>query len=162
MEKEELKKKFTHKNITEHDDVIYDSGKFFIGDPGYTMDDDGEWRDYIMHHRIPGVYNDKYKKINYDLSDAVYYDQWGNMYSVDCEKFGISCVDNLDDCKIEHLKRLGVIVDVKEVIHTYFVDKTILHRNDADANCNSDDIVKLLKIVIDNNDEYLIDFIIRR
>lgn len=160
MEKEELKKKFTHKNITEHDDVIYDSGKFFIGDPGYTMDDDGEWRDYIMHHRIPGVYNDKYKKINYDLSDAVYYDQWGNMYGVDCGLFGISCVDGLDDCKIEHLERLGVIVDVKEVIHTYFVDKKIYYRDDD--NCiNDGEKVRQLKIVIDNNDEYFIDFIRR-
>lgn len=156
-----VKNKFTHKNIEEYDDVIFVSGKFFIGDPGHTMGID-DWYEYVLKDRFHGIYDEIYKKINYDVNDAVYYDQWGNMYDVDCEKFGISCVDNLDDCKIEHLKRLGVIVDVKEVIHTYFVDKTILHRNDADANCNSDDIVKLLKIVIDNNDEYLIDFIIRR
>lgn len=101
-----------------------------------------------------------YKKINYDLSDAVYYDQWGNMYGVDCGMFGISCVDGLEDRKIKHLERLGVIVEVKEVINIHFIDKETYYRDDD--NCiNDGERVRQLKIVIDNNDEYLIDFIRR-
>lgn len=159
MENIELKNKFTHKNIEEYDDVIFVSGKFFIGDPGYTMESDA-WQDYVLEHRFHGVYNKNYKKINYDLSDAVYYDQWGNMYGVDCGMFGISCVDGLEDRKIKHLERLGVIVDVKEVINIHFIDKETYYRDDD--NCiNDGERVRQLKIVIDNNDEYLIDFIRR-
>lgn len=155
MEKNELKYNFVHKNIEEYDDVIFVTGKFFIGDPGYTIDDDDTWHDYIMHHRIPGVYNKNYKKINYDLSDAVYCDNFGNMYGVDCGMFGISCVDDLDDCKIEHLEKLGKIVEIKEKIKTHYIRQRVIIRNDE---VNDGEYTHTLSIIIDDDTEYFINF----